>query len=179
MLCLSLDAPDVIYNTVICGSYANCASLSSLLQVVADLMPHLLLQEEAIKARAQGQGFVPNKKRKFAENPSERPNPTDRHQYADKARPGGRAAFGWGANVPDEDAGSRPMTKVKVQSQPPLHFQDATHAGNALHKEAGSQSTIHFSFHNLYRGIISLYVSSPMSTLSALHSIKSGLAQAS
>ncbi|KAK9866808.1 hypothetical protein WJX84_009876 [Apatococcus fuscideae] len=72
------------------------------------------LREEAIKARAQGQGFVPNKKRKFAENPSERPNPTDRHQYADKARPGGRAAFGWGANVPDEDAGSRPMTKVKV-----------------------------------------------------------------
>ena len=73
----------------------------------------LCCQEEAIKARGQGQGFVPNKKRKLIATASGKGRFGEKPIYGNNAKLG-RGNTSQGGQAPEEDAGSRPMTKVKV-----------------------------------------------------------------
>ena len=74
----------------------------------------LRCQEEAIKARGQGQGFVPNKKRKIDAKAPGKGSLGDKPIYGNIAKPERGHTFSRGGQAPEEDAGSRPMTKVKV-----------------------------------------------------------------
>ncbi|KAK9821490.1 hypothetical protein WJX74_002112 [Apatococcus lobatus] len=69
------------------------------------------LREEAIKARGQGQGFIPNKKRKLGAKSPSKGSFRDQPAYGKSTQPGRGPSSG---GAPEEDAGSRPMTKVKV-----------------------------------------------------------------